>query len=180
MTHRSIGWIVSLAALGLALAGSPASAQFTTGSVYAGPRIWLGNLNGALAIGAQVEKGITKPGDVGGGIISGGIGIDYYTWSSGTSVAGYKFSVIPIQVFSNYHFAIKSNPKVDPYLGLALVYSVVSSSVNGSGITGGASGSSAAFAGQGGVRYFLTEKFALQGQIGFGYGTIGLGVTWKF
>ena len=69
MTHRSIGRIVSLAALGLALAGSPASAQFTTGSVYAGPRIWLGNLNGALAIGAQVE---------------------------------------------NYHFVIKSNPKVDP------------------------------------------------------------------
>ena len=180
MTDRSIGRIVSLALLGLALAGSPAAAQFKTGSIYAGPRVWLGHLNGALAIGGQIEKGLTKAGDVGEGIISGGVGIDFYSWKRDHTGGSYKYSVIPLQVFSNYHFVIKSNPKVDPYLGLALVYSVVSSSVNGNGITGGASGSSAAFAGQGGVRYFLTEKFALQGQIGFGYGTIGLGVTWKF
>lgn len=36
-----------------------------------------------------------------------------------------------------------------------------------------------AIAGQAGIRYFLSEKLALQGQIGFGYGTLGFGATWK-
>ena len=98
----------------------------------AGPRVWLGHLNGALAIGGQIEKGLTKAGDVGEGIISGGVGIDFYSWKRDHTGGSYKYSVI------------------------------------------------AAFAGQGGVRYFVSDKFAVQGQIGFGYGTLGLGATWRF
>ena len=33
-------------------------------------------------------------------------------------------------------------------------------------------------AGQAGARYFVSDRFSLQGQIGFGYGTLGLGATW--
>jgi hypothetical protein len=59
------------------------------------------------------------------------------------------------------------------------VYSVVSASWDGAGVQGAdASSSSFDFAGQAGMRYFLSERFALQGQIGFGYGTLGLGATW--
>ena len=164
-------------------AAATTEGQFSVGPFYAGPRIWIGNLNGAMAIGGQIEKGFTQPGKYGPGIISGGVGVDYYSWDwDYLGNVGYSYSVIPIQIFSNYHFVIESNKKLDPYVGLALVYSVVSASWSGNGLSGsyGADASSLAFAGQGGVRYFLSDKFAVQGQIGFGYGTLGLGATWRF
>jgi len=57
----------------------------------------------------------------------------------------------------------------------------VNASWSGSGASSGfsASGNTTDIAGQAGVRYFLKDNFAIQGQVGFGYGTIGLGVTWK-
>lgn len=163
-----------------ALITTPLAAQgFTTNSIYAGPRIWTGNLNGALAIGVQAEKGLTKPGRYGSGVISGGVGIDRYSWSNAFPGGKFSYSVIPVQVFSNYHFKVTSQPKLDPYAGLALVYQIVSASTSGLA-RGSASASSTAFAGQAGARYFINEKFAVQGQLGFGYGTLSLGATWKF
>jgi hypothetical protein len=160
------------------------AAGFQSGPLYAGPRLWLGNLNGAVALGGQVERGFTQPGKYGPGIIAGGVGVDWYSWSQGFGAFGeYKYSVVPVQLFGNYHFPIESNKKIDPYLGLALVYSHYSSSWSGSAAIprgASASASTTAFAGQGGVRYFLNDKVALQGQIGFGYGTLGLGATWRF
>lgn len=154
--------------------------QFETGRLYAGPRIWIGNLNGAVAIGGQVERGFTKAGQYGPGIIGGGVGIDYYSWDFDYAFGNYNYSVIPLQVFSNYHFIIESNRKLDPYAGLALVYSIVNASWEGAGVAADAEASSLGFAGQAGVRYFLNENLALQGQVGFGYGTLGLGATWRF
>lgn len=154
--------------------------QFESGPFYAGPRLWIGNLNGAVAIGGQIERGFTKPGAYGSGIIGGGVGIDYYTWNFDYSFGNYKYSVIPLQVFSNYHFVIESNKKLDPYAGVALVYSIVNATWEGSGIAASAEANGLDFAGQAGVRYFLNDKVALQGQVGFGYGTLGLGATWKF
>ena len=157
-----------------------AAGDFEPGSFYAGPRVWMGNLNGAVAIGGQIEKGFTKPNQYGPGIIAGGVGLDWYSWSFDYPVGSYKYSVIPLQVFSNYHFVIASNKKLDPYVGLALVYSIVSASWNGSGVAASANGNTTDFAGQAGLRYFIKDNLALQGQIGFGYGTLGLGATWKF
>lgn len=155
--------------------------QFDVGSFYAGPRIWLGNLNGAVAIGGQIEKGFTPAGRYGPGIIAGGVGLDYYKWDFDYPGAGsYNYSVIPIQVFGNYHFVIESNKKLDPYAGLAIVYSLVNASWEGAGVAASADGNYTDIAGQAGVRYFLTEKMAVQGQVGFGYGTLGIGATWKF
>jgi hypothetical protein len=167
-----------------AIAQTAANAQtegFQTKTFYAGPRIWLGNLNGAVAFGAQVERGFSKPGAYGSGVISGGVGIDVYSWSHDYgSFGSYHYSVVPVQVFGNYHFALASNKRIDPYVGLALVYQHVSASWKGSGIsTASASGSSTDFAGQAGVRYFISNRFAVQGQVGFGYGTLGLGATWR-
>lgn len=153
---------------------------FDVGSTYAGPRIWLGNLNGAVAIGGQVERAFTPAGKYGPGIIGGGVGIDYYKWDLDYPGGSYNYSVIPLQVFSNYHFVIESNKKLDPYAGLALVYSLVNASWEGSGVAATADGNYFDLAGQAGVRYFVTEKMAVQGQIGFGYGTLGIGATWKF
>lgn len=159
---------------------SSASPLFQTSATYAGPRVWLGNLNGAIAFGGQAERGLTRPAQYGPGIISGGFGVDYYTWDYGYAFGRYSYSVIPLQAFSNYHFVVNSNPKIDPYLGIALVYSIVNASWEGTGAAAAADASSLGFAGQAGVRYFLSEKFALQGQVGFGYGTLGVGTTWRF
>jgi hypothetical protein len=154
--------------------------QFLVGPYYAGPRVWIGNLNGAMAIGGQVERGFTQPGKYGPGIISGGVGIDFYKWShSYGGIGSYSYSVVPLQVFGNYHFVVSTNKKFDPYLGLALVYSVVNASWSGPGAVSSGAGSGLDFAGQAGLRYFLSDKLALQGQLGFGYGTLGLGATWK-
>lgn len=163
-------------------AGNPGapSPEFTTGAYYAGPRVWLGNLNGAVAIGGQVERGFTQPNAYGPGIIAGGIGVDYYSWSYDYSFGSYKYSVVPLQAFGNYHFIIEGNKKLDPYAGLALVYSMVNASWNGAGVAADAEASGIDIAGQAGVRYFVNEKFAVQGQVGFGYGTLGLGATWRF
>lgn len=160
----------------------PASSDFEVGRWYAGPRMWIGNLNGAVAFGGQAERGFTKPGQYGPGIIGGGVGLDWYSWSYDypLGLGSYKYSVIPFQVFSNYHFVISSNKKIDPYVGLAFVYSVVNASWSGGIDPGNADANYTDFAGQAGLRYFLKDNIALQGQIGFGYGTLGLGATWKF
>ena len=168
-----------------AAAGTASTAGFQSGPLYAGPHVWLGNLNGAVAIGGQVERGFTEPGKAGPGIIAGGVGLDWYSWSQSFGAAGirgeYKYTVVPVQLFGNYHFPIESNKKIDPYLGVALVYSHYSTSWSGTFTApASATASTTAFAGQGGVRYFLNDNVALQGQVGFGYGTLGLGATWRF
>lgn len=156
--------------------------HFVTGAIYAGPRIWIGNLNGATAIGVQAERGMSEAGAYGPGLISAGAGVDYYSWSQSFAGLGrYSYSVIPIQIFSNYHFVLEDYPRIDPYLGLALVYQMVSSSWDGSGMAGAsASGSTTDIAGQAGVRYFFSPTLAAQAQVGFGYGTLGIGATWRF
>ena len=166
--------------LAAALPASVLPAQgFQTGTTYAGPRLWTGNLNGATAIGVQAERGLTAPGEFGPGVISGGVGIDWYSWDFAYPGGRYEYSVVPLQAFSNYHFPVASLPKLDPYVGLALVYSVVSASTTGIA-AGSANASSADIAGQAGARWFVTEKLAVQGQVGFGYGTLSLGATWRF
>lgn len=175
--------VVTFAALlllnGLTAPSVAQSQGFVTGAIYAGPRIWTGNLNGATAIGVQAEKGLTAPGKYGPGVISAGLGVDWYAWDFTYPGGRYEYTVVPIQAFSNYHFVVKSQPKLDPYAGLALVYSVVNATVTGVG-SASASASGTDIAGQVGARWFFTEKFAAQGQLGFGYGTLSVGATWKF
>jgi hypothetical protein len=173
-------YALSLVAL-VAVTAPSAAQQFDNGNLYVGPRVWIGNLNGSAAIGGQIERGFTAPGEVGPGIIGGGVGVDYYSWSQNLTLGDFNYSVVPFQLFGNYHFVIEKNRRIDPYLGLAFVYSMVSSSWDGTGIGAGASvaGNYTTFAGQGGVRYFMSDRVSLQGQVGFGYGTLGMGATFK-
>jgi outer membrane protein W len=76
---------------------------------------------------------------------------------------------------------VTGHEKFDPYLGVALVYSHYSTSWSGPfAAPDGGSASTTGIAGQAGLRYFVSEKVAVQGQLGFGYGTLGVGATWKF
>lgn len=171
--------LLAAAALSMLSASILAGQSFQANTTYAGPRMWTGNLNGATAIGVQAERGLTEAGAYGPGIITGGVGLDWYSWDFTFPGGQYEYSVIPIQAFSNYHFPVASLPKLDPYVGLALVYSVVSASTTGIA-SGSANANSADIAGQAGARWFVTDKFAVQGQLGFGYGTLSMGATWRF
>jgi hypothetical protein len=155
--------------------------DFQTKKWYVGPRIGFGNLDGGTAFGGQVERGFTEPGAAGPGIITGGAAVDWYSWSYDYQPFGsYDYSVVPIQVFSNYHYILKNSPKIDPFGGLALVYSVVSASWTGSGVqVGNVSESTFDLAGQIGMQYFFTPKFCGRAQLGFGYTTFGLGVSFR-
>ncbi|MGH7680436.1 MAG: hypothetical protein ACRENN_00445 [Candidatus Eiseniibacteriota bacterium] len=155
--------------------------DFQTKKWYIGPRLGFGNLEGGTAIGGQVERGFTEPGAAGPGIITGGVAVDWYSWSYDYQPFGsYDYTVTPIQVFSNYHYILKNSPKIDPFGGLALVYSVISSSWTGNGIAiGNVSESTFDIAGQVGMQYFFTPKFCGRAQLGFGYTTFGVGVSFR-
>jgi hypothetical protein len=150
---------------------------FTTGPIYVGGRIWAGGLegDGSLAFGGMVEKGFTKPGAYGPGIISGGVSVDYYSWGN----SFFNYSYVPVTVFSNYNFVLK-NRKLSPYVGLGFGYTTVSASVEGTRVgIGSALGSYSYFAAQLGGRYFVNDRMALQAHAGVGVGAISLGATFK-
>jgi len=152
--------------------------DFQTKKWYVGPRIGFGNLDGGTAIGGQVERGFTEPGAAGPGIITGGAAVDWYSWSYDYGYGKYDYSVVPIQVFSNYHYILKNSPKIDPYGGLALVHSIINASWSGTGVpASGVSESTTDIAGQVGMQYFFTPKFCGHAQLGFGYTTFGVGVS---
>lgn len=155
--------------------------DFQTKKWYIGPRVGFGNLDGGTAIGGQVERGFTEPGAAGPGIITGGVAVDWYSWSYDYQPFGsYDYTVTPIQVFSNYHYILKNSPKIDPFGGLALVYSIVSASWSGTGFqVGNSSDSNLDIAGQVGMQYFFTPKFCGRAQLGFGYTTFGIGVSFR-
>jgi hypothetical protein len=175
---------VALAA-SAALAPTAAAQQVNPEGWYLGPRISVGSLNGATAIGAEVDRAFTKPGAAGPGVISGGIAIDYYTYSYNYFGGyGYKYSVTPVQVFGAYHYILTSVPKLDPYAGVGLVYSIYSNSYTSpSGtqtVTTSPTASSASVSGFVGARYFLSNNFAVNAQAGFGYTNLSVGVGFKF
>jgi outer membrane protein W len=74
-------------------------------------------------------------------------------------------------VTANYHFNVKSNPKVDPFVGLGLGNSSVSTDY-----TGGYS-SGVYFIGRAGIRYFYKPRLALYADVGAGAATLNAGVT---
>jgi hypothetical protein len=191
MRVKSSNQVVSAALVAMITLGSTAFAQrdsqrgFTPGSTHIGPRVWVGNLDGSVAFGGQIERAFTKPGEYGLGIIAGGLGVDYYHWSyryrlSGDDV-GYDYTVVPIELFGNYHFVIKDSPKIDPYVGLALVYeNYTAKDVSSFHQTASAQGSASEFVAQVGARYFVTSTMAFNAQAGLGYGSLGIGLSWKY
>ncbi|MGQ0647433.1 MAG: outer membrane beta-barrel protein [Gemmatimonadaceae bacterium] len=174
--HRSVLCAAALTILSLG-AGSAATAQatttggFTLGYMDIGPTIGLGGIGSAgVAFGGRIEKGIKALPDMGDGMLGIEASIDIYSYDY---VVGHSFRYIPIGVTANYHFNVKSNRKIDPFLGLGLGYLTVSTSFGG---TYG-NGSGIYFIGRAGVRYFMKERLALYADAGAGAATLNAGVT---
>lgn len=163
----------AVAVVALALAAGSASAQFKVGTLDVGPTIGLGGLgDGAgINIGGRIEKGIKELPSLGNGIL----GIDAFVQHWGLDCGGFcdDASVLFLGARVNYHFVLKSNPKIDPFIGLGLGYAKWSTDFDvfdDSGVD---------FVGNAGVRYYFSEKMAAYADLGTGAATINLGLMFK-
>jgi len=164
----------ALAAMMVAFFATKASAQFEKDKNYLGARIGLGFIGSGVSLGADYERGITNPGEVGPGRIGIGGTIDYWGWSD----VYWSYSWIPIAAMGYYHLDLE-NKNLDLFGGLGLGYEIVSISDKVSGFSyGGSYSSGVYFTGQLGIRYFFSPNLAVQGRLGFNI--LSAGVDYKF
>ena len=175
--------IASLCAIGLT--SRPAAAQFEYGKNYAGAHVGLSGVGSALTLGLDYERAVTKPGDVGPGIIGVGGLFDYFSYGSneyGFSDVG-SWTYLDFGASGMYHFVL-SDRKWDPFVGLVLGYEVASWSWKGNysymNQYYSPSGGGFTIGGSAGVRYFFNDSWAAQARVGFGFYLLAVGVDYKF
>jgi hypothetical protein len=146
---------------------------FGMGYTDLGPTVGLGGLNGAgLSIGGRFEKAIKRLPNLGDGTLGIQVSADYYKYSAVFAAVDYGFSYIPIGATANYHVKV-SGGKFDPFFGLGLGYSIVSTSYAGSFSSG------IYFIGRAGLRYFMSNGIALYGDVGAGAATLNAGLMFR-
>lgn len=169
----------ALALAASAVLSAPAAAQssggapiFKEGYMDIGPTVGFGGIGSAgIAIGGRFERGIKKLPDLGDGTLGIEASIDLWNYNDRFGTLSYDFRYVNIGVTANYHFAVKSNPKVDPFLGLGLGNSAVSTDYAGSYSSG------IYFIGRAGIRYFYKPRLALYADAGAGASTLNVGLT---
>jgi Outer membrane protein beta-barrel domain len=177
MTHKFRGIAVLAVLAGSAAMAAPASAQgFTVSTLDVGPTIGLGGIGSAsITIGGRLEKAIKDLPTLGNGILGIQASFDYYSYGE----SGFHFRYIPIGATANYHFVLKDSPKIDPFIGLGLGYSILSCdtpSVFGIDIC---PNSGIYFIGRLGGRYYFQDKIALYGDVGAGAATLNIGLMFR-
>lgn len=159
-------------------AGAASQSAFGKSQRFLGAHIGMSGVGSTAAYGVNGEMAYNE---------HIGIGAWADTWSYGQSfgtvLGSYDWNVryIALAGTGSYHFPVKTQPKLDPFLGAALGYYVVHTSVSGSGVAGsyGGSGSRVFLGGFGGARYFFKPNIAGVARAGFGANYLTLGVDWK-
>jgi hypothetical protein len=161
-------WIATSLLFAALFVPGRAAAQYGASQKYLGGHIGLSAYGSTAAFGVSGEVSYNDR-------IGIGAWLDY--WSYGYSNF-YDLRYIAVAGTGAYHFPVRSNPKLDPFAGLALGYFIVSDSYNGPGNDPGYTGSSSRIflGGFGGIRYFFKPSLAGVARIGFGasYLTVGL------
>jgi hypothetical protein len=177
---KILGFVTAIAFA--SVAAQSASAQgFVPGYTDIGPIVGLGGIGDAgLAFGGRFEKGLQPMPSLGSGTLGVQVGVDYFSWSDrfgGSS--DYSFNNLSIGVTANYHFRL-TDTRLDPFVGLGLGYENWSCDGPG-GIFDycGTYSSAIYFIGRAGMRYFMSEKLALYGDVGAGAATLNLGVMFR-
>ena len=148
------------------------SSTFSPGYMDVGPTIGLGGIGEAgIAFGGRFERAIKRFPDLGNGTIGIQASVDIWNYNNRYVGTDYDFRYLNIGVTANYHFDMKGNPKLDPFLGLGLGNSSVSTDFAGDYSSG------IYFIGRAGLRYFVKPRLALYGDVGAGASTLNLGVT---
>jgi hypothetical protein len=151
-------------------------AAFEKGKTYIGPTIglaWKG-----LGIGLSADHAIDKNWGIGGEISYTGFSEKF---ASGTYDAKWKYTFIGVLAAGSYHFIVKSNPKLDPYLKAGLGYFHWSGSYSDNSgnsyknLYSAGYSSGVGVTGAGGIRYWFKPKLAGRAQIGYPF-YIGVGV----
>jgi len=165
-----------LAGCGLLLPAR-ADAQFAKGQKNLGVHVGMSGVGSAAALGVSGELAYTD---------RIGIGVWADTWSYGedfSTVLGpgsWDIRYIALAGTGAYHFEVKSNPKIDPFLGLALGYFVVSTETQAAGsITYTGDASRMFIGGFGGARYYFKPTMSGVARVGFGASYLTLGVDFK-
>lgn len=116
----------------------------------------------------------------------GGI-VGFTTSSEEWSWGKWSYSYVIVGARGEYHF-LENSEKMDAYGGLTLGYAIVSSSwEDKTGYAndwwGGKASASSSYAVYGfhvGAKYYLTPKFGLFGELGYGIGYITVGACYRF
>lgn len=167
-------------------ATSSSGEGFGLGYTDLGPVIGFGGLSygGSVAIGGRFEHAIKAVPDMGNGMLGIQVGLSYYSSSQSGGGCSWNVSAMPIGGTVNYHFHMEEK-KWDPFVGLGLGYvnySAGSGCIFGGVNYGGSSSynSGLFFTGRVGVRYFVSPKVALYGDLGAGsFGALNLGAMFK-
>lgn len=168
--------LAAIASLAPAIAAEAQDASstsvFKVGYMDIGPTIGLGGIGEAgIAFGGRFERGIKALPELGNGVVGIQASVDIWNYNVPYTGGQYDWRYTNIGVTANYHFQVKSNPKVDPFLGLGLGNSSVSTDFVGSYSSG------IYFIGRAGIRYFYKPRLALYADAGAGASTLNVGAT---
>lgn len=169
--RAALATIVTVAATGAASAQATTTGGVGVGYTDLGGVIGIGGLGGAdFSIGGRFERVFKQLPDLGDGYLGFGVSVDWYTYNDRFVGVDYDFTYVPIGAYINYHFNIKSNKKVDPFLGAGLGYEQVNTKYADydSGIY---------FITRAGLRYFFSPKTAFYVDAGVGASALNVGLT---
>ncbi len=112
-----------------------------------------------------------------------GLAQSEYGWSSTYYTDEWKwtYTYFLLGARAAYHLKMKSD-KIDPYGGLMLGYNIVSvKEPSNYYVTGGYSSKSSymMYGFYGGARYFFNPKMAVYAELGYGFGYLNLGLSFK-
>jgi hypothetical protein len=170
-------WVIGALLLGALFVPRSVAAQFDASHKYVGAHVGMSGVGSAPALGISGEMAYNDRITVGAWADTWSYGESY-----GTPLGNYDWSVryIALAGTGAYHFPIESTPKLDPFLGLALGYFIVSTKADGIGggtYTGDAS--RIFLGGFGGARYFFRENLAGVARVGFGAAYLTVGVDFR-
>ncbi|HMR17660.1 MAG TPA: hypothetical protein PKA53_00045 [Sphingobacterium sp.] len=132
-------------------------------------------LGGSLGmpIGLSYEHGFSDK-------ISGGAYVGYASKSENFGAWSWKWTYMLAAARASYHFDFNVD-KLDPYLGVILGYNYAKGEWEGGGAGAwtGADAGGVVYGGHAGARYFLSPKFGLFAEVGYGLGNLNVGLTFK-
>ena len=135
-----------------------------------------------LSVSVDIAKEIEGYPISFGGLIGYTSSKDEY--KSGSYWWKWTYSYLLIGARGAYHFKMKSD-KIDPYGGLMIGYYIVSNTYDDnfdewwSGSNYNAKSSYMAYGFYGGARYFFNPKMAVYAELGYGFGYLNLGISYK-
>jgi hypothetical protein len=152
--------------------GATATPSFSPGYMDLGPTLGIGGIGAAgIAFGGRFERAIIRLPDLGNGVVGVQVSADIWNYNDNFTGGAYDFRYLNLGVTANYHFEVKGNPKVDPFVGVGLGNSSVSTDYAGDFSSG------IYFIGRAGIRYFYRPRLALYADVGAGASTLNLGAT---